>query len=43
MKKAHFGRGLFSFLEELRGNNRRQRFEARLRLHLRATMEPLHP
>jgi uncharacterized protein (TIGR02453 family) len=41
MKKAHFSRGLFGFLEELRGNNRREWFEANRARYERDVREPM--
>jgi uncharacterized protein (DUF2461 family) len=41
MKKAHFSRGLFGFLEELRCNNRREWFEANRARYERDVREPM--
>lgn len=41
MKKAHFSRDLFSFLEELRSNNRREWFEANRTRYERDVREPM--
>jgi hypothetical protein len=40
-KKAHFSRGLFGFLEELRCNNRREWFEANRARYERDVREPM--
>jgi uncharacterized protein (TIGR02453 family) len=41
MKKAHFSRDLFGFLEELRSNNRREWFEANRARYERDVREPM--
>jgi hypothetical protein len=41
MKKAHFSRDLFGFLEELRSNNRREWFEANRTRYERDVREPM--
>src|SRR5260370_16069907 len=41
MKKAHFSRDLFGFLEELRCNNRREWFEANRARYERDVREPM--
>jgi uncharacterized protein (TIGR02453 family) len=41
MKKAHFSRNLFGFLEKLRSNNRREWFEANRTRYERDVREPM--